>query len=56
MAITGRITGKMDARWLIVTGVGALLLGHVAALPAHLGIGMSDTVFPMILRRNRSWA
>lgn len=50
MAITGRITGRMDARFLIVTGVGLFAWSMWLHYHFTLDIGMSDTVFPMILR------
>jgi len=50
MAITGRITGKMDARYLIVLGVGLFFWSMWLHYHFTLDIGMNDTVLPMILR------
>ncbi len=50
MAVTGRITGKMDARYLITLGVGLFAWSMWLHYHFTLDIGMGDTVFPMILR------
>jgi DHA2 family multidrug resistance protein len=50
MAVTGRITGKMDARYLIIIGVGLFAWSMWLHYHFTLDIGMSDTVLPMILR------
>ena len=50
MAVTGRITGKMDARYLIIIGVGLFAWSMWLHYHFTLDIGMRDTVFPMILR------
>jgi len=50
MAVTGRITGKMDARYLITLGVGLFAWSMWMHYHFTLDIGMRDTVVPMILR------
>jgi MFS transporter, DHA2 family, multidrug resistance protein len=50
MAVTGRITGKMDARYLITLGVGLFAWSMWLHYHFTLDIGMGDTIFPMILR------
>ncbi len=50
MAVTGRITGKMDARYLITLGVGLFFWSMWLHYHFTLDIGMGDTVLPMILR------
>jgi DHA2 family multidrug resistance protein len=50
MAITGRITGKIDARFLIVTGVGLFLWSMWMHFHFTLDIGLGDLLWPMILR------
>jgi DHA2 family multidrug resistance protein len=50
MAITGRITSKFDARYMITFGVGLFAWSMWLHYHFTLDIGMGDTVFPMILR------
>jgi DHA2 family multidrug resistance protein len=50
MAITGRITSKFDARYMITLGVGLFAWSMWLHYHFTLDIGMGDTVFPMILR------
>jgi DHA2 family multidrug resistance protein len=50
MAATGRITGKTDARLLIVVGVGLFAWAMWMHYHFTLAIGLGDTVVPMILR------
>jgi DHA2 family multidrug resistance protein len=50
MAIVGRLTQKMDARPMVVTGVLLFLWAMTLHWQFTMQIGMGDTVFPMILR------
>ncbi|HEY7681258.1 MAG TPA: DHA2 family efflux MFS transporter permease subunit [Gemmatimonadales bacterium] len=50
MAITGRITSRIDARYLITLGVGLFMWSMWKHYHFTLDIGLNDTVLPMILR------
>jgi MFS transporter, DHA2 family, multidrug resistance protein len=50
MAFSGRLSGKMDARYLIVTGVGLFFWAMWLHSHFTLDIGMHDLLLPMILR------
>ncbi len=50
MAVSGRITGKFDARYMITLGVGLFAWSMWLHYHFTLDLGMGDTVFPMVLR------
>jgi DHA2 family multidrug resistance protein len=50
MAISGRLTGKVDARYMILSGVGLFFWAMWLHYHFTLEIGMHDLLLPMILR------
>jgi DHA2 family multidrug resistance protein len=50
MAVAGRLAGKFDARYMIVTGVGLFFWSMWLHFHFTLDIGMHDLLWPMILR------
>ena len=50
MAVAGKLAGKFDARYMIVTGVGLFFWSMWLHFHFTLSIGMHDLLWPMILR------
>ena len=50
MAFVGRVVRKIDARYLVVTGVLLYLVSMIQHSHFTLAIGLHDTLFPIIIR------